>query len=155
MIRKVVRLTVLYLVAMFCAVSAAQAQCNSSNCQIILSGTGLPATPNPPCTPWGLWVWSQPSTNNSYGNSGQGSMYFYSIVGGLAPVEVSNVVLSRNSVSESASGKLPNGQSISCDLTAHQTSPGHGILDTMSCTIGAQSCSANDLPITVDISNSK
>src|SRR5579872_4988436 len=82
--------------------SSAQAQCsgNSSNCQIIVSGTGLPGTPNPPCNPWGLWVWSQPS-NNNYGNDGNGSMYFYAIHKAEAHVNASNVVLSGSYITES------------------------------------------------------
>jgi hypothetical protein len=44
---------------------------------------------------------------------------------------------------------------VSCTLAAHQTSPGKGILDSMSCTVGNDSCSATDIPITVDISNAK
>ena len=145
-------------------VSPAHAQCGSnSNCQIILSGTGLPATPNPPCTPWGFWLWSQPSNNNAYGNDGDGSIYFYAIAPAEAHADVSNVTLSRNSagqsvVSESASGTFPNGTSVSCTLiTAHQTSPGKGILDKMDCTLvsnsGTNSCTVSDIPITVDISN--
>ena len=134
---------------------AAYAQCKSgSNCQIILSGTALPATPNPPCTPWGLWVWSQPS-NNSYGNDGDGSLYFYAIHKAEAHVEARNVTLSGSSISETVSGAYPDGTAVSCTLAAHQTSPGKGILDSMSCTVGTNSCSATDIPITVDISDAK
>jgi hypothetical protein len=141
----------------FCAVAPANAQCsgNNSNCQIILSGTALPASPNPPCTPWGLWVWSQPA-NNNYGNDGHGAMYFYAIEKGEAIVEASNVVLNGNYVTESVSGSFkPSGVPISCTLSAHQTSPGKGILDSMSCTVGTNSCTASDIPITVDMSNAK
>ncbi len=142
------------------AVSTAHAQCSSnSNCQIILSGTGLPATPPHPCTPWGFWLWSQPNNNNAYGNDGDGSIYFYAIAPAEAHADVSNVTLSGNSVSESASGTFPNGTTVSCTLTAHQTSPGKGILDSMDCTLvtksGTDSCTASDIPITVDISNVK
>ena len=141
-------------------VSTARAQCSSSNsnCQIILSGTGLPATPTPPCTPWGFWLWSQPLNNNSYGNGGEGSIYFYRIAPAEAHATVSEVVLSGNSVSESASGTFPNGTTVSCTFVAHQTSPGKGILDSMDCTLVSESgtrneCKASDIPITVDISN--
>jgi hypothetical protein len=135
--------------------SPAHAQCTKgSNCQIILSGTGLPGTPNPPCNPWGMWVWSQPS-NNNYGNDGNGSMYFYAIHKAEAHVQASNVTLSGSSVSETVSGAYPDGTGVSCTLAAHQTSPGKGILDSMSCTVGNDSCSATDIPITVDISNAK
>jgi hypothetical protein len=147
----------LCLLVTLCVVSPAHAQCsgNNSDCQIILSGTALPASPNPPCTPWGLWVWSQPS-NNNYGNDGHGAMYFYAIEKGEAVVEASNVVLNGNSVSESVSGSFkPSGLPISCTLSAHQTSPGKGILDSMACTVGNDSCTASDIPITVDMSNVK
>jgi hypothetical protein len=142
---------------------AAYAQCSTnSNCQIILSGTALPATPNPPCTPWGLWLWSQPNNNNAYGNEGDGSIYFYGIAPAEAHVDVSNVSLTdNNSVSESASGTFPNGTTVNCTFTAHQTSPGKGILDTMACTLVSKSgtttnsCAApaGGVPITLDISN--
>lgn len=129
----------------------------NSNAQILLSGTGLPAAPSSPCTPWGLWVWSQPQTNNAYGNDGEGYIYFYHVPGQLSPVSASNVVLSGNSVSEDVTGSNPDLTPLSCNLQAHQTSPGKGILDKMSCTIGtgetAQTCTASDLPITVNISN--
>jgi hypothetical protein len=152
----------LYVLVALWMVSPAQAQCSRSNCQIILSGTGLSATPNPPCTPWGFWLWSQPNTNNAYGNDGDGSIYFYAIAPAEAHADVSNVTLSRNSagqsvVSESASGTFPNGTTVDCTLTAHQTSPGRGVLDSMECTLvtksGTDSCAVTDIPITVDISN--
>jgi len=146
---------VLCVFATSCITTAAHAQCSKgSNCQIILSGTALPGTPNPPCTPWGMWVWSQPS-NNDYGNDGNGSLYFYAIHKAEAHVQASKVVLSGSSVSEDVSGSYPDGTAVSCSLTAHQTSPGKGILDSMSCTVGSDSCSATDIPITVDISNAK
>ena len=140
---------------------SAHAQCSSnSNCQIILSGTGLPATGNN-CTPWGMWLWSQPNNNNAYGNEGDGSIYFYAIAPAEAHADVSNVILSGDSVSESAFGTFPNGTTVSCKFAAHQTSPGKGILDTMDCTLVSKSgtthhsCTApaGGIPITVDISN--
>jgi hypothetical protein len=146
---------VLCVFVTLCLTTAAHAQCSKgSNCQIILSGTALPGTPNPPCTPWGMWVWSQPA-NNGYGNDGNGSLYFYAIHKAEAHVQASNVALSGSSVSENVSGSYPDGTAVSCSLTAHQTSPGKGILDSMSCTVGSDSCSATDIPITVDISNAK
>jgi hypothetical protein len=151
----------LCLLVMLWTISPAHAQCSSnSNCQIILSGTGLPATPKSPCTPWGLWLWSQPKNNNAYGNEGDGSIYFYAIAPAEAHADVGNVVLSGNSISESASGTFPNGTTVSCTFTAHQTSPGKGILDTMNCTLVSTSGTSNScaapaggIPITVDISN--
>jgi len=148
------------------AAAPPQAVCSTnSNCQIILSGTGLPATPTHPCTPWGMWLWSQPASNNAYGPDGDGSMYFYAIAPAEAHTEVSNISLSTNGagqsvVSESASGTFHNGTTLSCPLIqAHETSPGHGILDRMQCTLvppppaSSVSCSASDIPITVDISS--
>jgi hypothetical protein len=133
----------------------AQSQCsNSSNCQIIVSGTGLPASPAQ-CTPWGLWVWSQPA-NNNYGNDGQGDMYFYQLDHGQASVEASDVVfnLSDKSITETVTGAFnPDGKQVSCVLAAHQTSPGKGILDSMSCTVGKVSCAVSDVPITFDLSS--
>jgi hypothetical protein len=101
-----------------------------------------------------MWVWSQPS-NNNYGNDGNGSMYFYAIHKAEAHVQASHVVLSGSSISEDVSGSYPDGMQVSCTLAAHQTSPGKGILDSMSCTVGTDSCSATDIPITVDISDAK
>jgi hypothetical protein len=144
------------LLVMLCAASSAHAQCSSSNCQIILSGTALPATGSQ-CTPWGLWVWSEPNTNNAYGNDGDGSIYFYGIHKAEAHVEASDVILTGSSVSETLSGAYPDGTAVSCTLAAHQTSPGKGVLDSMSCTVGTKSCTApvGGIPITVDISNVK
>jgi hypothetical protein len=152
--RMTLPITLLCLFVTLCAIAPASAQCSrGSNCQIIVSGTALPATTSQ-CTPWGLWVWSQPA-NNSYGNDGNGSMYFYAVHKAEAHVEASDVTLSGNSISESVSGAYPDGTAVSCTLAAHQTSPGKGILDSMSCTVGTTSCAANDIPITVDISNVK
>jgi len=82
-------------------------------------------------------------------------MYFYAVHKAVAPVEVSNVILTGNSVTEDISGSYADGTAVSCTLAAHQTSPGKGILDSMSCTVGATECAASDIPITVDISNVK
>lgn len=135
----------------------AQSQCaKGSNCQVIVSGTGLPASPSQ-CTPWGLWVWSQPA-NNNYGNDGQGDMYFYQLDHGQASVEASNVVLdlSNKSITETVTGAFsPDGKQVSCEIAAHQTSPGKGILDSMSCSVGTVSCATSDIPITFDMSNAK
>jgi hypothetical protein len=145
----------LCLLVMLWAAPAAKAQCSkSSNCQVIISGTGLPASPNPPRIPWGMWVWSQPA-NNSYGNDGNGSLYFYAIHKAEAHVEASGVTLTGNSINETVSGSYPDGTAVSCTVAAHLTSPGKGILDSMSCTVAGIACSVNDIPITVDISNAK
>jgi hypothetical protein len=115
-----------------------------------------------PAKPWGLWLWSQPNNNNAYGNEGDGSIYFYAIAPAEAHADVGKVILSGNSLSESASGTFPNGTTVSCTFTAHQTSPGKGILDTMECTLVttsgvSTSCQASTggIPITMDISNTK
>lgn len=145
---------VLCVSVMLWATSSAHAQCShGSDCQIILSGTALPGSPAA-CNPWGLWVWSQPS-NNNYGNDGNGAIYFYHIHKSDAHVHASNVNLTGDSVSEDVSGAFSDGTAVSCSVTAHLTSPGKGILDSMSCTVGADACSATDIPITVDISNVK
>ena len=149
-------------------VSPAHAQCsnNNSNCQIILSGTGLTGNTAPPkCQPWGFWLWSQPA-NNAYGNDGDGSIYFYNIAPAEAHVDVGNVSLSLNSlgqsvVTESASATFPNGTTLSCTLIqAHQIRPGKGILDQMACKLVTPApssttfnCTASGIPITMDISN--
>ena len=135
----------------------AQSPCsNGSNCQVIVSATGLSASPGE-CTPWGLWVWSQPA-NNNYGNDGHGDMYFYNLDHGEAPVEASNVTINlrNSSISETLTGTFsPDGKPVMCVLTAHQTSPGKGILDSASCSVGEVSCTASDLPITMDMSDAK
>lgn len=159
-------LGILLATALLALAAPPQNVCSSnSNCQIIVSGTGLPATPKPPCTPWGMWLWSQPASNNAYGPDGNGSMYFYAIAPAEAHAEVTNISLSTNGagqsvVSESASGTFPNGTTLSCPvIQAHETTPGHGILDQMQCTLvppppaSSVSCSASDIPITVDMSS--
>ncbi len=144
---------VLCVLVVLCAVAPAQAQCTgNSNCQIILSGTALPAS-TAQCTPWGLWVWSEPNSNNAYGNDGNGSIYFYRVHSAEAHVEASNVTLSGNSVTETVSGAYPDGTAVNCTFAAHLTSPGKGILDSMSCTVGGTACSVAVVPITMDISN--
>jgi hypothetical protein len=167
--------TALCALVMLWEVSVARAECKSgSNCQIILSVTGLTAS----CVTTaplkdkhaGFWLWSQPpSADNTYGGGGQGSMYFYGFAFSTVPVEVSNVSLSGNSVSENASGTSNAGETISCvsgcgaggafGIAAHETSPGKGVLDCLSCTVSTSSnsgtCTASNVAIDVNISNSK
>ena len=64
-------ITLLFLFVMLWAFPMNAPCSGNGDCQIIVSGTALPATPNPPCTPWGLWVWSQ-NAPNGYGNDGRG-----------------------------------------------------------------------------------
>ncbi len=141
--------------AVISMVPSAHAQCTSgSNCQIVLSGTGLP-TDCAKSNASGFWLWGQPaSASNAYGEDGQGNMYFYGVA--QAPVSVSNIVLSGNSVSETASGTTKSGVSMTCNLTAHQTSSGHGILDSANCVVAGKVCTiATPAAITVEITNVK
>ena len=85
----------------------------SSNNQIVLSGIG-PSTVGVS----GFWLWSQPG-GNAYGNDGAGNMYFYEI-GVQKPVEISDIVLSNNTVSEHVTSKI--GNSIDCWFSATETS---------------------------------
>ncbi len=47
-----------------------------SSTQVHFSGIGV-GTFNSTSTPFGFWIWCQPTTTNAYGNGCQGSMYFY------------------------------------------------------------------------------
>ncbi len=86
----------------------------SSNDQIVLSGIG-PSSVGPS----GFWLWSQPGGTNAYGDDGAGNVYFYGL-GLQVPVEISNVVLNGNTITEHVESK--NGSPLSCDFAATETS---------------------------------
>jgi hypothetical protein len=101
--------------------AAAPAAGASSSTQVILSATGVLTSGGPA----GWWIWSQPG-GNAYGNDGAGSIYFYALLPAEHPVEVSNIVVSGNTVSETVNSK--DGL-ISCpSFTGTETSPGHGTM---------------------------
>jgi hypothetical protein len=125
---------------------AAGAGANSNN-QIVLSGIG-PSTVGFS----GFWLWSQPG-GNAYGNDGTGDVYFYEI-GVQAPVEISDIVLSGNTVTEHVTSKI--GSSIDCWFTGTETSkPGgpHGANGWVSFSCSAPSGASGAYPATVIISS--
>jgi len=121
----------------------------SSNNQAILSGTGITTTAGPA----GFWIWSQPG-GNAYGNEGAGSIYFYVLLPGEHPVDVSNVVLSGNTVSETV--KSTDGLITCPTFTGTETSPGHGTV-SFTCKVstpsGLVTASATNVPAQVNISS--
>jgi hypothetical protein len=131
------------------ALAAAPTAGASSNNQVILSATGV-STSNGPA---GWWIWSQPG-GNAYGNDGAGSIYFYALLPAEHPVEVSNVVVSGNTVSETVQSK--DGL-ISCPtFTGTQTAPGHGTM-SFTCYVttpgGTVTVTATNVPGQVNISS--
>jgi hypothetical protein len=121
----------------------------SSNTQVILSATGIPTSGGP----GGFWIWSQPG-GNAYGNDGAGSIYFYALLPAEHPVEVSNVVVSGQTVSETVDSK--DGL-ISCPtFTGTETSPGHGTM-SFTCDVitpgGTVVVTATNVPGQVNISS--
>ncbi len=121
----------------------------SSNTQVILSATGISTSGGP----GGFWIWSQPG-GNAYGNDGAGSIYFYALLKAEHPVEVSNVVVSGGTVSETVDSK--DGL-ISCPtFSGTETSPGHGIM-SFTCNVttpaGTVVVTATNVPGQVNISS--
>ena len=123
----------------------------SSNNQIVLSGIG-PSTVGFS----GFWLWSQPG-GNAYGNDGAGDMYFYDI-GVQKPVEISDITVSGNTVTEHVTSKI--GTSIDCRFSATETSkPGgpHGANGWVSFSCSAPSVAgtpaSGTYPATVVISS--
>lgn len=131
---------------MLSAVGTASA---NSSTQVILSGTGISTSGGPA----GYWIWSQPG-NNNYGNDGAGSIYFYALLKAEHPVEVSNVVVSGNSVSETVTSK--DGLITCPTFTGTETSPGHGTV-SFTCTVttanGPVTVVADSVPSQVNISH--
>ncbi len=123
----------------------------SSNNQVILSATGVTTTAGPA----GFWIWSQPGASNAYGNEGAGSIYFYALLPAEHPVDVSNVVLTGNSVSETV--KSTDGLITCPTFTGTQTSPGHGTV-SFTCIVttsgGPVTAVATNVPAQVNISSS-
>ncbi len=123
----------------------------SSNNQVILSATGIATTAGPA----GFWIWSQPGASNAYGNQGAGSIYFYVLLRGEHPVDVSNVALTGKSVSETV--KSTDGLITCPTFTGTETSPGHGTV-SFTCTVttasGPVTAVATNVPAQVNISSS-
>jgi hypothetical protein len=131
------------------ALAAATTASASSNNQVVLSATGIPTTGGP----GGFWIWSQPG-GNAYGNEGAGSIYFYALLPAEHPVDVSDVSVSGNTVSEKVTS---TDGLISCPVfTGTETTPGHGTV-TFSCNVTTPSgkvvtAAATDVPAQVNIS---
>ncbi len=122
----------------------------SSNSQVILSGTGVSTTQGPA----GFWIWSQPGTSNAYGNEGAGSIYFYVLLPGEHPVDVSNVMLTGKTVSETVNST--DGLITCSTFTGTETSPGHGTVSftcNVTTTGGTVTAVATNVPAQVNISN--
>lgn len=118
--------------------------------QILLSATGVPTVAGPA----GFWLWSQPNDPNAYGNDGAGNVYFYA-QGVTLPVDVSDVFVSGNTVSEDVEGSSPIGTSVTCSLTATETRPGSGLISFNCSGVGVNgpfSGSATNAPGQVTIS---
>src|SRR5579859_6729752 len=118
------RLKLLVLVtsaALALAAAAVPASANSND-QTLLSATGVKTIVGP----FGFWLWSQQG-GNAYGNDGAGNIYFYAL--GIAdPADVSNVVISGNTVSEDETSA-----NTECHLYGVESSPGQGTIQ-FSCT---------------------
>jgi len=130
------------------------ASASNSNNQVILSATGV-ATNHGPA---GFWIWSTPGGTNAYGGAtgeGAGSIYFYALLPREHPVDVSNVSISGNTVSETVDSR--DGL-ISCPtFTGTETSPGHGTV-SFTCNVttanGTVTAVATNVPAQVNISSS-
>lgn len=121
----------------------------SSNTQVILSATGISTSAGP----GGFWIWSTPA-QNGYGPDGAGSIYFYALLKAEHPVEVDNIVVSGNTVSETVNSK--DGL-INCpSFTGTETSPGHGTV-SFTCDVttptGTVVATATNVPAQVNISS--
>jgi hypothetical protein len=130
--------------------SVISASANSNN-QAILSGTGIPTTAAGPA---GFWIWSQPG-GNAYGNEGAGSIYFYALLPAEHPVDVSNVSINGDIVSETVNS---TDGLISCPtFTGTETSPGVGTV-SFTCSVktakGPVTAVAANVPAQVNISSS-
>lgn len=122
----------------------------SSNTQVILSATGITTTGGP----GGFWIWSQPG-GNAYGNQGAGSIYFYALLPAEHPVDVSNVVVSSNTVSETVNST--DGLIKCSSFTGTETSPGVGTV-SFTCNVTTPSGTlvtavATNVPAQVNISS--
>jgi hypothetical protein len=131
------------------ALATATSASASSNSQVILSATGVTTSSGPA----GWWVWSQPAVN-AYGNQGSGSIYFYALLPAEHPVDVSKVVVSGNTVSETV---VSTDGLISCPtFTGTETSPGMGtmsIICNVTTPTGTVTVTATNVPGQVNISS--
>ncbi len=121
----------------------------SSNTQVILSATGISTSAGPA----GFWLWSQPDSPNAYGNGGNGSIYFYALLPASHHADVTNVVVSGNTVTESVTS---TDGLINCPwVTGTETASAKGTV-SFTCYIttasGVVTATATDQPAEVHIS---
>lgn len=129
------------------------ANASNSNTQVILSATGVSTDHGPA----GFWIWSEPCCTNTYGGStgnGNGSIYFYTLLKGEHPVDVSNVSVSNSTVTETVTSK--DGLVNCGTFTGTETSPGHGTVSfvcTVTTSSGPVTVKASGVPAQVNISS--
>lgn len=147
---RISRWLVAVLAATALTASAIGAASASSNTQVILSATGINTTSGPA----GFWIWSQPD-NNNYGNDGNGSIYFYALLPASHHVEVSNVVVNGETVSEVVTST--DGLITCPSVTGTETAPGQGTV-SFTCDVTTSSgaivtVTGTDVPAHVNISH--
>lgn len=150
LLRRVYQWSAALLVVLALTVGAGGTASASSSTQVILSGTGISTTAGPA----GYWIWSQPSNPNAYGNGGNGSVYFYTLLPADHPVDASNVTVVNNTVTETVTSR---DRLITCPIfTGTETRPGHGIVSFI-CTVltanGPVTATVTNVPSQVNISH--
>ena len=136
------------------------AQAAGGNTQVILSTTHLLVDYSVGGSlvgagPAGFWIWST-NTTNSYGNGGQGSIYFYGVVP-VQSVEPAQVVDGTVSISGPTVSEEVRASGIDCSLSATLVSPGKGVLNYLNCSLlggGATASLPSPEPVTMNISRS-
>ncbi|HLZ23901.1 MAG TPA: hypothetical protein VKQ30_17450 [Ktedonobacterales bacterium] len=147
---RVARWPVALLIALALMLSTVGVASASSNTQVILSATGISTSAGPA----GFWIWSQPSNPNAYGNNGNGSIYFYALLPAAHHVDVSNVTVNDETVSETVTST--DGLITCPSFTGTETSPGKGTV-SFTCMVTTPSgavvtATASNVPSQVNIS---
>ncbi len=116
--------------------AVASTQSLAPNQQLVFqdrAGTGTAPLAGGGSTPFGFWIWCQPTSANAYGQDCTGSMYFYAL--GITTGVNGGIVQANGGYTVTVSSTPPNGAISGCTFTLTTPfSPGATNSVTLNCT---------------------
>jgi hypothetical protein len=142
----------LFATVLLLITTAAQAQLNQQLIFQDRAGTGSGSFDGK-TTPFGFWIWCQPVSNNAYGNSCAGAVYFYHLgitagVGGhVASFQQSGDTLAFTVTVSSA----PNASKISNCIFSFSGTPSEGASNTVTLTCDKPAGTGTDSKVSIQL----
>ena len=156
---RVIKKAALVVAAMVFAAMTATSANNAE--QIVFSDTGalltLSGNQNASSTPFGFWIWCQPVSNNAYGNSCAGAVYFYHL--GIA-VGVDGHVASFQQSGDTLAftvtvSSVPNASKISNCIFSFSGAPSQGASNTVTLTCDKPTGTGTDSKMAIQLAPPK